>query len=111
MAKVLNLDSLVTKSQGRELEVKGKRYAIPPMSVQAFIEINRASDKLRDSTDPIQQLEHTIDMILVSVPGLPREELTAYPLDILGSIAQFVGGEDVDAAAEQLDEAQAEAGK
>lgn len=108
MAKVLNLDELSAKPAERELRIDGVYYPIPPMSVDNFIEATLAAERLEKSNNPADTFKETIDMIVRAVPGVPREKLGKYSLEVLGQIAAFVRGADVDEAEEKLAQAKAE---
>lgn len=98
MAKILNLDKLVTSDEKlRELVVAGVGYPIVPMSVANFIETTRSVERLMlPGTTVADQIEATMDMIGRSIPTLPREVLCAFDLEKLDMIATFARGEDVD---------------
>jgi hypothetical protein len=109
MTKILNLDALSAKPSERELQIGGQSYPIPKMTVDNFIETTRAAARLEKSDDLAEQVEATIEMIQRAVPGVPRDALGGYSLEILGKIAAFVRGDDVDGAEEKLAQAQAAA--
>ena len=109
MAKILNLDDLSSKPSERELVIKGVSYPIPKMTVDNFIETTLAAERLEKSESLAEQIEATVQMIMRAVPGVPREALGGYSLEILGKIAAFVRGDDVDGAEEKLAEAKAAA--
>lgn len=115
MAKVLNLDALSAAPSERELVIGGKTYPIPKMTVDNFIETTRAAERLEKSDSLAEQIEATVQMIMRAVPGVPREALGGYSLEILGKIAAFVRGDDLEEATEALAAAQeaekGEAGK
>jgi len=94
MAKILNLDAL-TPAETRELVLGGITYTIPEMTVENFILTTQAAQAIpKDATLDVQ-IEATVDMLVRSVPNLPREALTGVPLTTLSQIAAFVRGNDV----------------
>ena len=96
MAKILNLDELSAKPAEREIVIAGKSYPIPPMTVDNFIETSLAADRLDKTDNLAEQVKSTVEMIVRAVPGVPREALGNYSIEILGKIAAFVHGSDLD---------------
>jgi hypothetical protein len=97
--KILNLDTLPTKSPKRQITLKGVTYDVLEMSVESFIETNQAAERLDGVTDLQIQLNETIASIQRAVPDVPEAELRKIPLEKLGTLASFIRGMfDPDAA-------------
>lgn len=94
MAKILNLDALSTPQ--RELVLGGVTYPFPEMTVENFIETTRISQAISADATLADQISATVDMIVRSVPNLPRAALVGVSLKTLSVITAFVRGEDVD---------------
>lgn len=105
MAKILNLDALSSKSAERELVIKGVAYPIVDMTVDNFIETTLTAERLAESKNVAEQIKATVDMICRSVPSAPRDVFGGYSLDILGKIAAFVRGDDVEGSEDKLAQA------
>lgn len=93
--KVLNLDKLVP-NEGRELVIAGVTYPVLGMTVGNFIQTTRAAEKMGENTSIADQIEATVEMILRSVPSIPREVLAQLSLEQLQTIVAFVRGDAVD---------------
>lgn len=91
MTKVLNLDNLADAA--RELVIKGKSYPVKGMTVQAFIAITQAAEKLTDESTFAEQIGATVDTIILNVPTIGREVLLDLSLDQLRAVMEFVRGE------------------
>lgn len=93
--KVLNLDKLVP-NEGRELVIAGVSYPVIGMTVANFIETTRVAEKMTAETSIADQIEATVEMILRSVPSIPREVLAQLSLEQLQTIVAFVRGDAVE---------------
>lgn len=113
MAKILNLDKLVTPAdKARELVIGGKAYPIEDMTVSNFIVTTRTAEQLlKDNASIADQIEATVDAICRSVPTLDRTLLEGRSLEVLNTIAAFVRGDEIDAAEDAPEEGGTEAGK
>lgn len=98
MTKVLNLDSLADAE--RELIIKGKSYPVKGMTVQAFIAITQAAEKLTGESTFAEQVEATVDTIILNVPTIGREVLLGLSLEQLKAVMEFVRGEVPEGATE-----------
>jgi hypothetical protein len=99
--KVLNIDKLTTNS--RELVLFDKTYKIKDMTVENFIATNSAIEAMGDDTPMHKHMEVVIDMILRSVPDVPREDLSRLSLSQLQAVAAFIRNEDPEGV-EQVEE-------
>lgn len=90
MAKILNIDSLATTP--RVLHLGGTEYPIDELTVENFIATTKEAEKLKDEKSQAVQMEATVDMIVRSIPGVPREKLLKLSLDNLLTIVRFVQG-------------------
>jgi uncharacterized protein (DUF2126 family) len=106
MTKILNLDALV-KPEARELVLGGVSYEVPDMTVENFVATARIAQALAANAEATvaDQIDAAVDMIVRSIPGVPRDVLVKCSLAQLNTITDFIRGEDVakaeTAAAEQ----------
>ena len=96
--KVLNLDSLARTV--RTLTIAGVDYEVQEMTVENFIETDKAAAKLKKDAPLHEQIDASINMILRSIPTLTEADLKRRPLAQLSTILKFINGE--------LDEAKSE---
>lgn len=97
--KLLNIDTLT--SEKRTIVLDGKEYDVEEMSVNNFLETTKAAELLQDSRAGLSaQVESAVDLIVRSVPGVPRETLKKVALRNLQTIVAFVRGDEVEAIAE-----------
>lgn len=103
--KILNLDKLDTSGK-RQLRIAGKDYPVLGMTVDNFIATTLEAEKLEKEQNltPRHEVEAMINVILRSVPSAPRELLTNLQLEQLRAIGDFIRGEDVEGATEELAE-------
>jgi hypothetical protein len=93
--KVLNLDKLVPV-ENRVLQIGEESYPVLPVTVANFIETTRAAEKVAADASVADQIETAIDMVLRSVPTVPRETLLRLSMEQLHLIVTFVRGDPVE---------------
>lgn len=94
--KILNLDKIAPQPS-RSIVLGEASYPILPMTVENFVVTsNRVEEMNTNNATYAEQVQGTVEMILRSVPTLPREALMSRSLEELNAIATFVRGEDVD---------------
>lgn len=96
--KVLDLDKLDAAASRRELHIAGKSYPIKELGVKDYIELTRASAGLDEKATLADQLEHSIELILRRVPGVPRDQLENRSLEVLSTIVSFINGAELEEA-------------
>jgi hypothetical protein len=90
MAKVLNIESLEVPK--KSLTLGGVDYPVEELSVENFIVTTQEAKRLEGETDHGVQMVATVDMIMRSIPTIPREKLTALSIEQLVVIVKFVQG-------------------
>ncbi|MCG5512860.1 hypothetical protein [Ectothiorhodospira shaposhnikovii] len=93
MAKLLNLDDLAPKTD-LVIRFGGEEYPIEPMSVEAFIELNKKAQKLDAKAEkdksPAEEVEMLVETIRASVPACPEKVLRSMKLVQLYAIMNFI---------------------
>lgn len=109
--KMLNLDTFA--KEDRTITIKGVVYDVQEMTVENFIETTKAIEALEDKEKQsnADQIETTIDMILRSVPKLPRDILRTMSLDKMAVIAKFLRGEMDEEITKSVESANTEGGE
>jgi hypothetical protein len=88
MSKLLNLDEIVTPD--KEVIIKKKTYAIVERTVRQVIQGRELYSKFEATTDPIEQVQLMVKMILVSIPTMKEESLLDLPDDSLFKLMTFI---------------------
>lgn len=107
MSTMLNLDALATPK--KSVTIKGVEYPVRDMTVDVFIQLNTAAEKISDDAPFADQLKATLDMIKVYIPTIGDATLSELTFDQVTVLAQFVRGEV--AAAEEVPAAEGEEAK
>lgn len=94
--KVLNLDDFAEVS--RSVTLFGATYAVHEMSVSDFIDTTRETEKLKDSTSFIDQIELTVSIAKRSIPDMPEATIRGLRLEQLVVLSKFLRNELDDAA-------------
>lgn len=101
--KILNLDKIAPQPT-RSIVMGGVKHPILPMTVKNFVITSTSVETLeKGDATYAEQVNSTVDMILRSVPTIPRAELEERALEELNTIATFVRGEDVDGQEEEAE--------
>lgn len=112
--KYLNLDELAV-APTRFLRLGGVEHAIIEQSVEGFIEAARLVEALKTEEDDekniVNQINLTVNLIVLSVPTMNAAALGLMPLASLGKIANFVRGIDDEEIVVADAEAKGKAGK
>jgi hypothetical protein len=90
--KILNLDTLPTKSPKRAITLGGVAYDVQEMSVEDFIETNLAAERLEADNNPKTQMAEMVASVRRAVPTVPEAELNKLPLEKLGILVAFIRG-------------------
>jgi len=90
VAKVLNIDAI--SGPNRILTLGGKEYPVDDLTVDNFIKTTNEAEKLKDEKNQAVQVGATVDMIMRSVPNVPREVLLAISIEKLMTIVRFIQG-------------------
>lgn len=91
--EILNIDDLMPKSK-RAIKLGGVEHEVVEMSVQMFIESVAEANKLKQLPhDSTEHLESTIRLVNRAIPSLAADVIRSLPMDVLGTIVQFINGE------------------
>jgi len=93
MAKFLNLNDLASQ-EVREIQIGAEVHRVMEMSVDAFIRTTQVAESLGDEASIAKQMDAAVDMILLAVPTLKKEQIRALSVDQLQALTKFIRGED-----------------
>lgn len=99
--KTLNIEALAQTN--RTLTIAGVEYPVEEMTVENFIETTKAADRLGENPTYREQIDATIEMIMRSVPSVPREVLMKLGLSHLSAIVKFIRGDLDEEVSEKRD--------
>ncbi|CCG43294.1 hypothetical protein [Magnetospirillum molischianum] len=88
MTKMLNLDAVKPKTE-RVLKLKGQEHAQAPLSVGDFIDNARASRRLAEKPDLVEEFELVLGMVGRSFPTVPETDLRALTFEQLSTILSW----------------------
>lgn len=88
MARVINLDALMPEQCFVTLD--GANHEIKPATVDTYLRVMKAREKLKNASDEVEGLEQAIMMITLSCPTLERSRLMALPLPALTAITDVI---------------------
>lgn len=99
MAKLLDLDAI--KPSEKSIKLKGKKYALNPMSLGLFVLIQQLQEQDITARSPMEQAKAYADVVEKFIPGLPRDQIDALSIDQLQQIFAFATAtaEEISAAA------------
>lgn len=80
----------------RVLQIGDESYPVLPVTVANFIETTRAAEKIAADSSIGDQIEAAVNMVLRSVPTVPREMLLQLSMEQLHLIVTFARGDPVE---------------
>ena len=90
--KICNLD-LIAPVKKRELVIGGKTFAVEPLTVAKFIEMNQLRQSINDKSSLEEGLNLMKKMVRASVPEMTEEFMDTLPLGHLQLIVSFINDE------------------
>lgn len=97
MAKLLDLDAI--QPSEKHIKLKGKKYALNPMSLGLFVLIQQMQDSDIQSRPLAEQAKAYADVVEKFIPGMPREQIDGLSIEQLQQIFAFAT-----ASAEEISE-------
>ena len=88
---ILNLDDFAKAT--RSVTFAGVTYAVHEMSVSDFIDTTKETEKLKDSTSFVDQIELTVSIAKRSIPDMPEATIRGLRLEQLIVLSKFLRNE------------------